>query len=50
MPMTKKTLACRPRYDWAQRTVVDRLELRDDVQSNVRELILEHLQEHGKQV
>lgn len=28
------------------RTVIDRLELGDDVQPDVRELILEHLEEH----
>jgi hypothetical protein len=33
-----------------EHTIVDRLELRDDVQSDVGELILEHLQEHGKEM
>jgi hypothetical protein len=31
-------------------TIVDKLKLGDDVQTDVRELILEHLQEHGQQV
>lgn len=31
-------------------TFVDLLELRDNVQSDVREFILEHLEEHRKQV
>ena len=33
-----------------RRTVVHRLELRDDVQPDIRELILEHLKEHGKKM
>jgi hypothetical protein len=31
-------------------TIVDELELRDDVQSDVGELIFKHLQEHGKEM
>ena len=31
-------------------TFVDLLELRNDVQSDVGEFILKHLEEHGKQV
>lgn len=31
-------------------TLVDQLKLRDDVQANLRELILEHLEEHGEQM
>lgn len=31
-------------------TVVDRLELGDDVQTDIRELIFEHLEEHWKEV
>jgi hypothetical protein len=34
----------------SEHTVVDRLELRDDVQTNVREFVLEHLEEHGKEM
>jgi hypothetical protein len=34
----------------AKHTIVDRLELGDDVQANVRELVLEHLQEHGQEM
>jgi hypothetical protein len=33
-----------------ERTFVDLLQLGDDVQTNVGEVILEHLKEHGKKV
>jgi hypothetical protein len=33
-----------------RRTIVDRLKLGDDVQADVRELVLEHLQEHGQEM
>lgn len=50
MPMTDILLACETIYGWQSRTVVNRLELRNDVQSDIRELIFEHLEEHGKQM
>lgn len=31
-------------------TIVDKLKLRNDVQTDVGELILEHLQKHGQKV
>jgi hypothetical protein len=34
--------------DRQRNTIVDKLELGDDIQSNIRELVLEHLQEHRK--
>lgn len=40
--MAKKTL---PKH-----TLVDLLELGNDVQANVGEVILKHLEEHGKQM
>jgi hypothetical protein len=33
-----------------QRTLVDKFELRDDVQANFGEFVLEHLKEHGQEV
>jgi hypothetical protein len=36
--------------DEIKRTVIDRLQLGDDVQADVRELVLEHLQEHGEEM
>jgi hypothetical protein len=49
MPMT---VAVRPyiKLDEIKRTVIDRLQLGDDVQADVRELVLEHLQEHGEEM
>jgi hypothetical protein len=31
-------------------TIVDRLELRDDVESDIRELVLQHLEEHWQEM
>jgi hypothetical protein len=31
-------------------TLINLLELRDDVQTNIGEVVLEHLKKHGKQV
>jgi hypothetical protein len=33
-----------------RRTVVNRLKFRDDVEADVGELVLQHLEEHGKEM
>lgn len=33
-----------------KRTIVDKLELGDDVEPNIWELVFEHLQEHGEEM
>jgi hypothetical protein len=49
IPMTVRVSACY--HDMVDRhTVVNRLELRDDVETDIRELVLEHLQEHGEEM
>jgi hypothetical protein len=44
------TLADNPYLIGLKHTIVNRLKLRDDVQSDIRELVLEHLQKHGKKM
>ena len=36
--------------DAFQLTIVDKLKFRDDVETDLGEVVLEHLQEHGKEV